>query len=285
MLGTPPPFKFIRHPPSLFKFVRHPPSLFKFVRHPPSPFKFVRYDYFQSLLGVVEIARGDHLEKVYFPIPQNCDYLTDDLKTEILYHIDRSSASAKVTSFQAQAVEVASKIDYDRRMTEWLQEGLLPLVAAVCPRLARKGGSWIHHRELMQDHLQNVILAVAVVVNVVVTVFHNDLSYEFWEQAIISALSWALVGLTGLNFAVSAYLSRFTIQQEGWVVRRRNAVHFRFYFPVAYTALLALMAVLGLSVSPHWFAGHLLMIVNKSTMLHILIRSVILNGWSLLLTV
>ena len=37
-------------------------------------------------------------------------------------------------------------------------------------------------------------------------------------------------------------------------------------------------------LSPFWFAGHLLMVVNKSVLLHIVIRSVLLNGWSLLLT-
>ena len=40
----------------------------------------------------------------------------------------------------------------------------------------------------------------------------------------------------------------------------------------------------GAFLSPFWFAGHLLMIVNKSVLLHIVIRSVLLNGWSLLLT-
>ena len=37
-------------------------------------------------------------------------------------------------------------------------------------------------------------------------------------------------------------------------------------------------------ISPFWFAGHLLMVVQKSVLLHIVIRSVLINGWSLLLT-
>ena len=55
------------------------------------------YAYFRSLLGVVEIARGDKLEKVYFHIPNICMYLTRDLKEDILYLIDRSSPIAKVS--------------------------------------------------------------------------------------------------------------------------------------------------------------------------------------------
>ena len=54
------------------------------------------YEYFQTRLGVVEIARGGNLEKVYFYIPNVCMYLTKDLKNEILYSIDRSSPNAKV---------------------------------------------------------------------------------------------------------------------------------------------------------------------------------------------
>ena len=56
------------------------------------------YAYFRSLLGVVEIARGDKLEKVYFHVPNIRMYLTRDLKHDILYGIDRSSPIAKVTS-------------------------------------------------------------------------------------------------------------------------------------------------------------------------------------------
>ena len=80
------------------------------------------YTYFRKLLGVVEIARGDRLEKVYFHIPNVCMYLTEDLKTEILYVIDRSSPIAKVTSFNAKAAEIVSDIDYHRRLTERLEE-------------------------------------------------------------------------------------------------------------------------------------------------------------------
>ena len=39
---------------------------------------------------------GDSLEKVYFHIPNICMYLTADMKTRILYEIDRSCPLAKV---------------------------------------------------------------------------------------------------------------------------------------------------------------------------------------------
>ena len=73
------------------------------------------YEYFRSLLGVVEIARGGYLEKVYFHIPNVCMYLTKDLKNEILYSIDRSSPIAKVTSFHANATEVVAQIKYHQQ--------------------------------------------------------------------------------------------------------------------------------------------------------------------------
>ena len=58
----------------------------------------------------------------------------------------------------------------------------------------------------------------------------------------------------------------------------------QFWLSAIYTTMVVLMAFAGVVISPFWFAGHLLMIVQKSVLLHIVIRSVLLNGWSLLLT-
>ena len=244
--------------------------------------------YFRARVGVIEIARGDALEKVYFRIPKNCHYLTDDLKTQILYDIDRSSPIAKVTSFQAKAIEVGFEIDYHRHVTEWLDRTFLPRAINRWPRVAAQCRYLIHRRKAMREHLQTLIFCVAVAINAVATVLHNDLHYAFWEQKLLSALSWGLVLLTGLNFAGAVCVShnRHQFRQHSWIVRSqaKDGMRLASYGRFLYTGLLALLALLGALVSPFWFAAHLLMIIDKSVMLHILIRSVFLNGWSLLLT-
>ena len=47
-------------------------------------YKCSGHSYFQSLLGMVEIARGERLEVVYFHIPNIGSYLTEDLRIQFL---------------------------------------------------------------------------------------------------------------------------------------------------------------------------------------------------------
>ena len=122
---------------------------------------------------------------------------------------------------------VGHEIDYHRRVTEWLEEHFCPLPSFEDSRVAARVAGYrsylIHHRERMRELLQNVILAVAVLVNVAVTVFHNDITtrrcYDVWEQVAITALSWVMVLLTGLNFCVCLYLKGYTFKLHGPIVR------------------------------------------------------------------
>ena len=69
---------------------------------------------------------------------------------------------------------------------------------------------WIHHRERMRELLENTILFLAVIINILLTAFHNQKTekgeYDLWEKVIIYGLSWAVTGLTVINFVVWGYL-------------------------------------------------------------------------------
>ena len=127
----------------------------------------------------------------------------------------------KVTSFQERAIDVGSEIDFHRRVTEWLEETFMPKAVDAWPKVARHCRYLIHRRKAIREFLQNTILVVAVVINVVATVLHNDLKYQFWEQMVISFLSWVLVLLTAANFfgALCTYHNSRTFKQHGWIVR------------------------------------------------------------------
>ena len=112
----------------------------------------------------------------------------------------------------------------------------------------------------------------------------QDGHYGLAALSAIFLFGWALLLLTLVNCTVWVYVHYFTVLQHGWVVRKGAAPNWQLYSSALYTFALALMALLGVSCSPFWFALHLLMIVQKSTMLHIVLRSVFLNGWSLLAT-
>ena len=68
------------------------------------------------------------------------------------------------------------------------------------------------------------------------------------------------------------------------ILQKENKAQLQHGVSFLYNFSLAVMAFAGVLFSPFFFAGHLLMIVNKSVMLHIVMRSVLVNGWSLLLT-
>ena len=89
--------------------------------------------------------------------------------------------------------------------------------------------------------------------------------------------------LTTLNCAVWVYIHFFTLH-DMWHKGRAHKANVGCLLSFLYTLALVLMAAWGVLFSPFWFAGHLLMVVNKSVLLAIVIRSVLLNGWSLFLT-
>ena len=170
-------------------------------------------DYFCSLVGVVEIARGDHLERVYFRMSHDwMESLTADTKHEFLYKIDRTSVSAKVNSFLRLASQMVATIGHHRRVTEWLQQHFLPLPArcAAWPRLAAYRAHALHHRQLYAERAETAVLAAAVALNVLVTGFHNNpravAVHGWWGRPVMVLLSWGLVWLTGAVSFVTMYM-------------------------------------------------------------------------------
>ena len=135
-----------------------------------------------------------------------------------------SLCAVQVTSFHAKATEVGSEIDYDHRVTEWLERSLpLPAVCEDWPKVVAYRMYVIQHRTVLRERLKHVTLALAVALNVLLTAFHNGLTegggLEWGEQFIISGLSGDMLLLTTANFAVKLYLQTFTFMQQGLVVR------------------------------------------------------------------
>ena len=80
----------------------------------------------------------------------------------------------QVASFHASATEVVAQIDYHEQVTKWLQEfSPLPTFCRDWAWVAAFRAYAIHHRERLRAHLQNTILAVAVVINVLMTACHH----------------------------------------------------------------------------------------------------------------
>ena len=134
------------------------------------------------------------------------------------------------------------------QVTKWLQEfSPLPEFCKEWAWVAAFRTYAIHHRERLREHLQNTILGIAVVINVLMTGFHNHqrprghYSHD-WAQLGISVLGWCMLLLTALNCAVWLCIHYFTLQQS-WSMRRGNKGNLRFpLLSFLYTLVLALMA-------------------------------------------
>jgi hypothetical protein len=61
------------------------------------------YDFYLSLLGSVEIDRDGKLEKSYFRVPAMIIYLSNDMRDQLLYQVNRNSHEEKVKSIYQQS--------------------------------------------------------------------------------------------------------------------------------------------------------------------------------------
>ena len=126
----------------------------------------------------------------------------------------------QVSSFHAKATEVVAQIDHHQRVTEWLQDAFVPPpVVMLLPGVDAFRMHAIHHRERLREYLQNTILALAVVVNVVITVSHHQQGhgspYGTTAQCAISALGLAIMALTIMNCGIWLCLHFLTFEQHG----------------------------------------------------------------------
>ena len=92
-----------------------------------------------------------------------------------------------------------------------------------------------------------------------------------WAQSIISASSWAVLGLTVFSFALCTYLQVLAARMPHSLRPHNRPERLHSFELVALSLALA-----GVFLSPLWFAGHLLLIIKKSDLLNTVIHSVCL---------
>ena len=177
------------------------------------------YAYFRSLLGIIEIARGKTLEKVYFQIPSSCMYLRRWVKKDILSSIDRTSPVAKVTSFLDKAVVVGSKITYHRKMTEWLEQSLpLREFCEQYPALNTRRTYFIHQRDMIRERARHVTLYMAMVLNILVAFLRKEdregRDYGINQRMIIVFLGVLMLGMTTMNSVLWIMAKAFSFKQQ-----------------------------------------------------------------------
>eukprot|EP00760_Papus_ankaliazontas_P013904 PhM_4_TR15917/c0_g1_i1/m.26253 len=232
-----------------------------------------RFEQFSKMIGRIEIQRGESLEAVFFRIPSICMRLTDESKEALQWAVDRSTQSSKLTDFVDKSDDLIYEMEHYYHVEcvgkKHIRRDLLPVLLAT--------GLW-----------ENAMMIWAFAATFVALIVGHDTTAGYWASIfiafVLTIVTTHLVALDAiLNAPLDVYKRRKELEVEslswvelGYVCARRGGMWHRLVF--------WLFAVAGLVVSPHALAFHLLIIVQKSTILQNVTTAITTNGKSLLLT-
>eukprot|EP00667_Euglena_gracilis_P000043 EG_transcript_43 len=268
--------------------------------------------YFSSMLGVIEIARDDGIEKVYFRKPNACNMLTYEAKQQLLSKVNRDSPASKVSDFYEQAVEVIFELEFYQDAKKYL-DCHLPQIEV---------GSNSKHLKLLRhlrfqiveylpqsgvQKLEDATLVVAIAINFAILITAAQQGSLFWtivqyllvlQQAVLSIILTVLAALYDLP--VLSHRQRMKQRDGGRSERFRPDTEGIFGSGVDWKVLMQLPAniqlqymwypflvvtsLLALAVSPLFCCGHMLGMCRRSAVLQSVIQSITANGRSLILT-
>ena len=77
-------------------------------------------EYFRSVLCVIEIARDDTVENVYFRKPTVCNMLSPHAKEVVMATVSRQSPMSKLIDFFNMAEQLILKMEYQAEYKAWL---------------------------------------------------------------------------------------------------------------------------------------------------------------------
>eukprot|EP01060_Flectonema_neradi_P032160 TRINITY_DN5067_c0_g1_i12.p1 TRINITY_DN5067_c0_g1~~TRINITY_DN5067_c0_g1_i12.p1 ORF type:complete len:2009 (+),score=330.55 TRINITY_DN5067_c0_g1_i12:2479-8505(+) len=142
--------------------------------------------YFKRMVGTIEIARGNVLEKVYFRIPSQCSGLSRQARHNVLWELrDKDSRAAKLTSFFDISRELIAEMSYLHEIRSEVQHLNITqnkkrnrLVNTIRYRLGQfftSPGS--------QDRLRVWNVRAALVVNMVLLLSYSVFEFQFDPEA------------------------------------------------------------------------------------------------------
>ena len=180
------------------------------------------YNLFTSMMGTIEIARGDVLEKVYFRKPMNALCLQKDDKLKLLRTVDRSSTNAKLLDFGSKSRELRYELQHQTRIRTFMNACIpTPKMANPITNRARQYNSIVYPLLIrIRSHavqniptrgvstLQDAALALALAVNVLYSYVHvhaNIIARKDQHVHPTVASSFNLHQIQGNNALVAAH--------------------------------------------------------------------------------
>jgi len=271
--------------------------------------------YFLSMLGVIEIARDDGLEKVYFRKPSACNMMTYEARQALLSKVNRDSPASKVSDFYEQATEVIFELEFyqeakkylDRNLPVWDTTNKRFTILAKVLRQCRQ-----HLVESLPQSgvqkLEDATLVVALVLNGAILLSAAQERGCMWMYCAELLVCWQAALSSALTILAFLYdlpilAHRQRLQQRGvgkmerfhkpetesifgagveWRALFRIPIAVKFHY--VWYILLVTTSLLGLLISPLFCCFHVLGMCRRSAVLQSVIQSITANGRSLVLT-
>ncbi|XP_078339538.1 inositol 1,4,5-trisphosphate-gated calcium channel ITPR1-like isoform X2 [Crassostrea virginica] len=258
-------------------------------------------EFYEKHTAQIEIVRQDRtMERIVFPIPDICEYLTEETKTRIYYDTERDEQGSKVADFFEKVEDMFAEMRWQKKLR------------------ANPYLSWFSsHMSLWSS----ITFQFAVLLNFLVAFFYpfNEVKKELDPK--LSGLIWtamfgslALVTMFGVNpYAIRTFfistIFRFIfsvgLEYTLWLLGACNVINKGIYlismmgnqgtftkqprqvltdFKFMYHIIYLLVCILGLCVHEFFYSILLLDVINREETLWNVIKSVTKNGRSIILT-
>ncbi|KAI1296916.1 Inositol 1,4,5-trisphosphate receptor type 1 [Halotydeus destructor] len=258
-------------------------------------------EYYRKHTAQIEIVRQDRtMERIVFPVPPICEYLTTESKYKIFTTSERDEQGSKVSDFFAKSEDLYSEMKWQKKlrgqsllyyvsshMSTWASMSfnfavLINLIVACFYPFETSDG-------ISLDTMANVMLWM---VTIVTGLYAITVSRRAGWRIFISFLIWRLLisvgiqptlGLVGVVNVLTTTIHLVSIMGNRGTFTK-SMYRIVLDGEVAYHVVYLGFCILGLCAHPFFYSVLLLSLVYQEETLRNVIRSVTRNGRSIILT-
>ncbi|KAI0241212.1 Inositol 1,4,5-trisphosphate receptor type 1 [Lamellibrachia satsuma] len=260
----------------------------------------IAFEYYAAHTAQIEIVREDRtMEQIVFPIPQECEYLTDETKQKIYNSAPRDEQGSKVPYFFTRHEDMFAEMNWQKKLRSspvlfWfsshmsLWKRISFFFAIFVNILVAFFYPFGNTTEELDPRLSNlvwtaILMSLAIIITLpcqvaIWTLIMSTILRLIFSVGLVPTLSilGVLNVLNGIVFMVSLMGNRGTFTKP----LRDIVTDFQFIYHLGYL----LVSMLGLCLHEFFYSLLLLDIVYREETLLNVIRSVTKNGRSILLT-
>ena len=256
------------------------------------------FHFFQSRTGHVEILRDSSLETAHFRLPDECRYLTKEIREDFVWHVDRSTPNSKIEEFQSTIRDLIIYMKWHRILSSvppvaffvrlhrpirnfayflavllnlailllfWrpvAEDDILPVYPWQRRHFMDRAEEYVNNSFLLRD-----VLGVTI-----------NLWLMFLVLAVMHVLcSFQLVASLMIRDAFVIMRRRWSnhLEQRNTLLKAlRGMILLTSDWSVIYIYLYLMFSLAGLLISPFFFVFHLFDIIPRSRILHHVIMAI-----------